>query len=517
MKSCPRCGKEYPDSEGFCEVDGTALVTAGGVIPRAPGAVEDSESAAQSIGVTECPVCGGKAQPGEVICNFCGTRLLPDSESDAGTEASANAPTAQGRRETFALPDERQGPVEMGSPDETKFDQEPTAGRRAVGVLGFSIAAIVALAAGAWFAIYLSGRRPAQQPVAGVSPSPAVSSGPVVALARTIPIQVQGDLAGTLSRDKDALRKVFDDNQPGLADVYGHALESDATLHDGMVVRLHINPDGSVASGSVRVSTLPNPSLDAEAVKAMSAWKFAAAKGTGVDADYPVVFANRSADIAGIESDLNAKLASLAPNEPAEYALAPSAAPIAAPSEASTPALASAPAEAPPAVVAPETPPPRRHKRPPRIVASARPPTTMSKPPLVDRVYGELRANRKLRRVQVYTNGGTVNLAGKVFNDDDKLLAERTVRGVDGVTAVVDNLRTDMQDWTQKQARISQELQNAGLDGVTVKVIGHDAYLNGEVKTDLDRQRAVTIAQAAAPVVVRENLIRVAPGRVFGF
>jgi osmotically-inducible protein OsmY len=55
------------------------------------------------------------------------------------------------------------------------------------------------------------------------------------------------------------------------------------------------------------------------------------------------------------------------------------------------------------------------------------------------------------------------------------------------------------------------------LTGVTVKVIGHDAYLDGEVPTALDRQRAVTIAQAAAPVTVRSNLVRVAVGRVFGF
>jgi hypothetical protein len=37
------------------------------------------------------------------------------------------------------------------------------------------------------------------------------------------------------------------------------------------------------------------------------------------------------------------------------------------------------------------------------------------------------------------------------------------------------------------------------------------------VPTDLDRQRAVTIAQGAAPVTVRTNLIRVATGKVFGF
>jgi osmotically-inducible protein OsmY len=119
--------------------------------------------------------------------------------------------------------------------------------------------------------------------------------------------------------------------------------------------------------------------------------------------------------------------------------------------------------------------------------------------------------------VQAYSSGSTVTLFGKVFDDNDKLAAARSARRVSGVSAVINNLTTDEQEWAQNQARIQRELQNAGLDGVTVKVIGHDAYLNGEVKTDLDRQRAVTIAEAAAPVKVRTNLIRVAPGNVFGF
>jgi osmotically-inducible protein OsmY len=141
----------------------------------------------------------------------------------------------------------------------------------------------------------------------------------------------------------------------------------------------------------------------------------------------------------------------------------------------------------------------------------------MPKPTLLDRVTGELHSSRKLRRVQAYTSGGTVTLYGKVFDDNDKLLAERTARSVGGVSNVVDNLTTDTQEWVRNQALITQGLQNAGFGDVTVKVIGHDAYLGGEVKTDLDRERAVTITQGAAPVKVRANLIRVAPGRVFGF
>jgi osmotically-inducible protein OsmY len=78
-------------------------------------------------------------------------------------------------------------------------------------------------------------------------------------------------------------------------------------------------------------------------------------------------------------------------------------------------------------------------------------------------------------------------------------------------------LTTDTQQWQQNQSLITQALQNAGLSGVQVKVIGRSAYLSGQVKSAIDRERAVTVAQSAAPVKVRENLITVAIGNMFGF
>jgi osmotically-inducible protein OsmY len=147
-------------------------------------------------------------------------------------------------------------------------------------------------------------------------------------------------------------------------------------------------------------------------------------------------------------------------------------------------------------------------------MAAVRPP----KPPLGDRVTDALHSNRKLRRVEAYvSSNGVVRLYGKVFNDDDKALAARTARGVAGVTSVVNDLTTDTQVWALNQNRILQALQGAGLTEVNVRVIGSDAYLSGQVKKDLDRERAVTITQGAAPVKVRANLITVAPGSMFGF
>ncbi len=135
----------------------------------------------------------------------------------------------------------------------------------------------------------------------------------------------------------------------------------------------------------------------------------------------------------------------------------------------------------------------------------------------MEQVQSALRSNRKLNRVNAYTNGGVVTLYGKVFDDDDKRLAVRTARSVSGVTDVIDQTTTDTAMWAARQQQISQALASAGLTGVTVKVIGRDAYLDGEVANKLDRERAVTITEGAAPVTVRTNLIRVAVGRVFGF
>jgi BON domain-containing protein len=91
------------------------------------------------------------------------------------------------------------------------------------------------------------------------------------------------------------------------------------------------------------------------------------------------------------------------------------------------------------------------------------------------------------------------------------------VKNTDGVSAVINNLTTDTQQWEQHQALIAQALQNAGLSNVQVKVIGNSAYLSGQVKNDIDRERAVTVAQSAAPIKVRENLITVAVGNLLGF
>lgn len=480
MKTCTRCAKTYPDSEKFCETDGTLLVPVG--TAGAPAA-KPGNPGAEAL---ECPVCGGKAEPGEAICNFCGTRLDPGA---AGQASEGDLPA-------------RKSPVTQRTFDDEPPSEDAGSGRRVFGAIAYTFAALVALAAGAWLALRLSAKHGGEGLVAQATPSAIASpvpSGPLVVLADKMGLQVTGESASAPERDQAAARKVFGDNAPALLDTYKRALATDATLHDGMVVRLRVTPDGAVTAGEVRVSTAPNPALDQEAVKTTMGWRFAPFGGTAVEVDYPIVFARDEAERGEIESALNDKLAHLPPTETPEFASAP-ASPLATPAEA-----AGAPVPSP--AVALVEPPRPKPKRPPQP----------AKPTLLKLVQQRLNTDRRFSRVKAYTNGGTVTLFGKVFNDDDKFAAERTVRRIDGVSQVINTLTTDAAEWADRQERIQRELQNAGLAKVSVKVIGPDAYLSGEVSTDSEKQRAVTIAEQAAPVSVRTNLIRVVPGGMLGF
>ncbi len=534
MKTCPRCGKQYPDTEGFCANDGTELIDGPAAgRGRLTSRMTEQTHPEQSL---ECPVCGGKALPGEVRCNFCGARL----RASDGEPQGPGIPTASRSLN-------RQQNLSFQGSDETSPELPDTGtskSNRLVKILGFSSAAIVALAAGAWLAVYLSKGQSFPKPLS--TPS-AASAAPVVELANDTPIRTQGDAAGTMPREMSDLRKVFDDNKAGLTNVYTTALGTDPSMVNGMVVRLHVLPDGGVDNGAVRISTAGNPSFDAEVIEAMTSWKFPPAPG-GASVEYRVIFAPSASAADASESKLETKLASLSPGEPSEYAFSPSGAigptvaeagpsptpgaaaasvsPVSGGALTSSPtpspeptSLAALPTvEAAPSPSGPtkmKSPPPRvhRHRHAGPTIAALPPP----KPPLIERVNSELRADRRLRRVQAYTNGSVVTIFGKVFDDKDRLLAEKTVKNIDGVSAVIDNLTTDTQQWAHNQALIEQALQNAGFDNVRVKVIGNDAYLSGQVKTELDRERAVTVAQSAAPVKVRENLITVAIGNVLGF
>jgi TonB family protein len=473
MKTCPQCEKTFPDSEQFCDADGSQLVSAGAASPRA----------AQSAGGIACPVCGGKAEPGEVICNFCGARL----DGQSGRPGAGLAPEPEPPEVTF----------EGDRPEE-----ETPAGRRIFGTIGYTVAALAALGAGAWLAIHLSnqGKQPekmAAQATPTAIASPAVT-GPIAELADKIGVQVTGESASAPERDRAAASKIFSDNQSALLELYKRALAGDNSMHDGMLVRVRVMPTGEVASAAVLTSTAPNPSLDQETVKAIMGWHFTPFGGSAVEADYPIIYARSADDKGGIESALNDQLAHRNPAETPEYAFA-----------------VSTPLPTPQVVALPPAPASVAEPKPPRTPKSLLASLPKPKPSLLQMVQQRLAMNRKFSRVKAFTDQGRVTLYGKVFDDETKFAAERAARGVDGVTGVINTLSTDTSEWAQNESTIKQQLQNAGLDKVDVKVIGGDAYLSGEVGTDEEKQRAVTITEGAAPVTVRTNLITVVPHGLF--
>jgi len=504
MKRCPRCEKTYPDSETFCDADGTALVPTGPAFAESAGGDEGQQ--------VECPVCGGKAQPGELICNFCGARLGVDPAAEQYTPPPSRPSTAP-RNPTVRRGPSPSRPITSRIPEGDDGERE---GRGMFGVLGYLIAAIVALGGGAWLAIHLSSKR-AEAPVANASPAAAASvaaavpTGPLVALASAMPVQVTGESASAPERNQDAARKFFEDHKNPLLDSYEHALAGDNTLRNAMVMRVRVLPSGNVDAASVRTSTNPNPAFDAEVVKDVSSWTYPPFSGGEVEIDYPIVFTNDPSTKDALESQLNTKLTGLSPTEPPEFASSPPAPSSAASEAVSAPTPASV--EPPPAeAVAPAPlppPPPRRH----HVAAAPKPPPMT----LQQRVLQALSSNPRTRRVNCYTSGNTVTIFGKVFDNDARLYAEKVVRNVPGVGNVIDSLSTDEADWAARQAAIASQLYAAGLNTVTVKVIGHDAYLDGTVKTDAQKQQAVTITQNASPVHVAGNLIRVVPGNMFGF
>ncbi len=514
MKNCPHCGRSYSDSDIFCEADGSKLTAPGA--PRAASAT----GPAPDGGAIACPNCGGQAEPGEVICNYCGTRL--EAGAEAPSPAAATRMAQSGGAEPWAPPSERGGPREFG--DESPYPENPpeadevaSASWRLAGFFGYSLAALIALAAGVWLAIHLSGRHVRETPVAQTSPAarPATQE-PSVTLAQIPPVTVRGaDLAGVAQRDPASARAVFAANRDALLDTYKRALEGDAGLRDGMLVRVRVRPDGSVNGGAVLVSTTPNPSLDAEVVAAIGGWKFPVESGGAAEIDYPLIFATGPGDIGALETDLGTQLAARTPGATPEYASAPAPTPVAAVTPPARPVVMATPR---PVVMATPTAPrgPSRaelERRRRRERASAPRPSRPPAPPLRDRVTASLRGDRRFGRVRAYTSpSGLVTLTGMVFDDKAKLAAARAVGNVSGVTSVVNDLTTETSQWAANQAAIQQALQTAGLTGVTAKVIGRSCYLDGTVKREFDRERAVTIAMGAAPVKVASNLIRVNPG-----
>jgi osmotically-inducible protein OsmY len=110
------------------------------------------------------------------------------------------------------------------------------------------------------------------------------------------------------------------------------------------------------------------------------------------------------------------------------------------------------------------------------------------------------------------TQPGVIVLEGEVFDNDAKWAAEQAAAGVEGVKRVINAVKTDSLQWLLVQNRINQALQQNGFPLVSVKVIGKTAYLSGQVSSNAEKDKAVTIVISTAPeVTIGTNLINVVP------
>lgn len=128
---------------------------------------------------------------------------------------------------------------------------------------------------------------------------------------------------------------------------------------------------------------------------------------------------------------------------------------------------------------------------------------------LMRKVEAALKSDRRLKGANCYTAApGVVVLYGKVFDDDARTLAEKTARKVHGVKKVVNTLGTTTGQWLEQEVRINDTLRLNGFENASVRVIGSDAYLSGQVKSEAEKQRAARVVSTISNLRV-VNFIRV--------
>jgi general secretion pathway protein A len=122
-----------------------------------------------------------------------------------------------------------------------------------------------------------------------------------------------------------------------------------------------------------------------------------------------------------------------------------------------------------------------------------------------------LEADPRFKNVHAtITQPGVIVLEGEVFDDAAKTAAEAAVAAVQGVKRMINPLTTETLKWLLLQIRINQMLQQNGFTLVSVKVIGKTAFISGQVSSDVDGERAVSVVKSAAPdLTIGTNLIEV--------
>jgi osmotically-inducible protein OsmY len=134
---------------------------------------------------------------------------------------------------------------------------------------------------------------------------------------------------------------------------------------------------------------------------------------------------------------------------------------------------------------------------------------------LSKKVTAALRADRRLNGSNCYTEApGVIILTGTVFDENSRKLAEAAAYRVRGVQQVVNTLRTQTGQWLEEESKINDTLALNGLQSLSVRVIGPQAYLSGQITSPADQQRALRVIATISNLQV-VNFSRIVPGSVF--
>jgi osmotically-inducible protein OsmY len=134
---------------------------------------------------------------------------------------------------------------------------------------------------------------------------------------------------------------------------------------------------------------------------------------------------------------------------------------------------------------------------------------------LMKRVDAVLRTDRRLNGASCYTAApGVIVLYGKVFDERDRALAESTAFRVRGVKQVVNTLRTETGQWLAEESRINDTLLLNDFHDVSVRIIGSQAYVSGQVSTQAEEQRVLRVISSTSNLQV-VNFMRIVPGPIF--
>ncbi len=136
---------------------------------------------------------------------------------------------------------------------------------------------------------------------------------------------------------------------------------------------------------------------------------------------------------------------------------------------------------------------------------------------LTKKVEAALKSDRRLKGADCYTAApGVVVLYGKVFDDQARTLAEKTARKVPGVRKVINTLGTTTGQWLEQEARINDTLRLNGFENASVRIIGSDVYLSGQVKSDAEKQRAARVVSTISNLRVVNFISVVIPRGILG-